>query len=177
MAEDPEESSEALRARARERISRGRLPRVKAARTWGGLGSGLSCDLCDMVILATQPEFEVQIDLAAPAEVVRFHRHCHTVWDLVRQELNPAPAQWTPVATRLPAAGELVEARLSLGGGRIIVLDVIYVGDSEGAPSWLNATTRGSLPVGWDPVEWRPRLATDTSPLQEPRDPRVPKSA
>jgi hypothetical protein len=177
MAEDAEESSEALRARALERISQGKLPRAKAARTWGGLGSGLSCDLCDTAILATQPEFEVQTDLAAPAETVRFHRRCHTIWDLVRQELVPEPAQWTPVATQLPAPGDLVEARLSLGGGRAIVLDVIYVGDSAGAPSWLNATTRAALPVGWDPVEWRQRATAVAAHSEVSTNSRVPKSA
>jgi hypothetical protein len=177
MAENAEESSEALRARARERISQGKLPRAKAARTWGGLGSGLSCDLCGTAILATQHEFEVQTDLAASAEVVRFHRRCHTIWDLVREELVPEPAQWTPVAIQLPAPGDIVEARLSLGAGRAIVLDVIYLGDSGGAQSWLNATTRASLPVGWDPVEWRLRSPAVTAHSEESTHPRVPKSA
>ena len=177
MAENEEESSEALRARARERIREGRLPRLKAARTWGGLGSGHLCDLCDTAILPTQPEFEVQPDLAVPSEVARFHRCCHTIWDLARQELVPVPALWTPVAMQLPAPGDLVEARLSLGGGRTILLDLIYVGDAGGTPSWLNATTRASLPIGWDPVEWRQRMAAVTSQTDGPAGPRVPKSA
>jgi hypothetical protein len=177
MAEHTEESSETLRAKAQERISQGKLPSTKPARTWGGLGSGLACDLCDMTILPTQPEFEVEPDLAAPAEVVRFHRRCHAIWDLVRQELVAIPSQWIPVATRLPAPGELVEVRLDLGGRRTILLDLIYVGESGGVDPWINATTRAALPVGWSPLEWRQRASAATPHAEEPVNPRVPKSA
>ena len=42
---------EMLRASVRERIDKGLLPRDKAARTWGGRGSGLTSSLCDLSIL------------------------------------------------------------------------------------------------------------------------------
>jgi hypothetical protein len=168
MSEPSEKDSGALRTRARERIEQGRLPSSKALRTWGGRGSGLRCDLCDAPIGSDEPEFELQLDLTVSAEPVRFHRVCHALWIEAREACEPHT--WRPVSEELPPLGVVVEARVSLSGRGPIILSVICLSsrqsnagsESDGdegsgaAPQWLNATTRGPLPEGWFPVEWRP---------------------
>ncbi len=124
MGEPSDRDTEALRARARERMRQGRLPHTKAARTWGGLGTGLPCDLCDAAILASEPEFELQLDLSAPSHSIRFHRQCHSIWNDVREEYTPAN-DWRPIAEQLPPLGVPVEARISLGATRSIILNLI----------------------------------------------------
>lgn len=177
MSEPSDIESGALRARARERIEQGRLPRAKALRTWGGLGSGLRCDLCDAPIADDEPEFELQLDGAPAGTPIRFHRLCHAIWNEAREECEPEGG-WRPVSREMPPPGAVVEARLSLGGRRSIILSVVCLssarasdesdpdGDGSAAPAeWANATTGGPLPEGWLPVEWRPlRGAGPASP-------------
>jgi len=144
-----------LRTRARERIRQGTLPRAQPARTWGGPGSGAGCDLCDTPIPPHEPEFELQLDLAEPGRLLRFHRQCHAAWEAARREFEPGG--WTQVSDALPPEGTVVEARLSLGAPRNIILDVQVVRERDAPPLWLNVTTREPLPKGWEPVEWRLR--------------------
>lgn len=170
MTEPSDTNLEALRSRARERISQGRLPRRQAARTWGGPGSGLPCDLCDTSILNSEPEFELQLE-STSTHVVRFHRRCHSIWEAARQE----SLQWTPVATAAPPSETPVEARVTMAEGRSVILDVICKQDERtGSLSWINATTSAPLPPGWQPIEWRHsvRTAADPSPSIEPSLPK-----
>lgn len=161
MSEPSEKDLEALRIRARERIEQGLLPRAKAVRTWGGLGSGLRCDLCDAAITASEPEFELQIDLALSAESVRFHRQCHTIWNEAREQHQRGG--WRSVEHDPPPIGALVEARISLGETRSVILSITRLAElqptttePDASGGWINATTGGPLPIGWRPLEWRP---------------------
>ncbi len=155
MGEPSDRNTEALRNRARERVRQGRLPRSKAARTWGGLGSGLPCALCDAAILSSEPEFELQLDLSDTSQSVRLHRQCHSIWNEVREEYSPT-SHWRLIVEQLPPFGAPVEARVSLGGGRSVILTVMCLKDpSAPACSWINITTGGPLPEGWCPIEWR----------------------
>lgn len=166
MSEPSEKASGALRARARERIDEGRLPRARALRTWGGRGSGLRCDLCDEAITSDEPEFELQLDPIPSGEPIRFHRLCHGLWNEAREDSEPGG--WRPVSRELPPPGVVVEARVTLGARRSIILSVICLSD-EGTvpPVWLNATTHGPLPEGWLPIEWRPPIgASSASPAE-----------
>lgn len=157
MAEPSEKDTDALRIRARERIEQGRLPRAKAIRTWGGLGTGLRCDLCDAAILSSEPEFELQLDLTS-TESVRLHRQCHAIWNEVREEWQPGG--WRSAAREPPPFGVVVEARVQLGEARSIILSVVWLSTDSAAGTWINATTGGPLPEGWRPVEWRPPTRT-----------------
>jgi hypothetical protein len=152
MGEGLEKNADALRIRARDRITQGKLPRAAAARIWGGPGAGAPCDLCDFPILSNEPEFELQMDSSNAATVVRLHRLCHAVWDTVRQEALPGP--WIAVSDLLPPIDTVVESRVSLGETRSIVLNVVRV-HASGAPGWLNPLTREPLPAGWQPIAWR----------------------
>jgi hypothetical protein len=145
---------ETLRARARERIAQQVLPRTKPARTWGGRGTGQHCSLCDEPIQENEPEMELEYEAAAPAQVVRFHLQCQSAWEAERQ--GPRPTSWTSVDAELPPLHAVVEARISLGEGRVLILSVMRVCDGESGPVvWLNATTNSQLPENWRPVEWR----------------------
>lgn len=167
MGEPSDRDTEALRARARERMRQGRLPRTKAARTWGGLGSGLACDLCDAAILSSEPEFELQLDLSMPSESVRFHRQCHAIWSEALERDSLAYG-WRPVDEELPPFGALVEARLRLGEARSLILNVRCLQEPPPAPpSWINATTGAPLPEGWRPLEWRYPPAPETEAAPE----------
>lgn len=175
MSEPSGEQVEPLRLRARELMSAGKLPRDKAIRTWGGSGSGLPCELCGAPIESSQPEFEIQLDLAPGSRSYRFHRTCHAVWDEMRGQLLRIP--WTRVASTPPPLGLVVEARVALGGGRSIILNVYR---EEGLPGgeqlFLNATTRAVLPDGWIPIEWRTLQALDGD-LTAPADAQLRFSA
>jgi hypothetical protein len=66
-----------LRNRARALIEEGRLPAVRVAQYWGGVGGGHDCSLCDKAIGAKDVEFEVE---TAGGSVFRFHFMCHAAW-------------------------------------------------------------------------------------------------
>jgi len=115
----------------------------------------LRCDLCDSAITSDEPEFELQLDPTPGGEPVRFHRLCHGLWNEAREDCEPGG--WRPVSRELPPPGAIVEARITLGARRSIILTVICLSDESTVPPvWLNATTRGPLPEGWLPIEWRP---------------------
>ena len=175
MSEPSEKDSGALRARARERIEQGRLPRARAVRTWGGRGNGLRCDLCDAVITSDEPEFELQLDIIPSGEPVRFHRLCHSLWNEAREDCEPGG--WRPVSRELPPPGIVVEARITFGTRRSIILNVVCLSD-EGTvpPVWLNATTRGPLPEGWIPIEWRPPAGATSASRSEGSSSSGPQS-
>jgi len=155
-----EKSQEALRVRALERIEQGLLPRAKPARTWGGRGSGLACNLCDTPILETDPEMELEFDGAASAKALRFHLQCQSAWDAARR--TPQASDWIPIGKALPPFDTPVEARLNMGTGRSVILGVSRLrGAGEGA--WLNATTHTPLPETWRPVEWRYPMGFEAS--------------
>jgi hypothetical protein len=174
----PDQDSEAgaLRARARERIQQGRLPRNRAARTWGGLGSGLPCDLCDAPILANEPEFELQLELSSSSAVVRFHRECHAIWESARADVQQG---WVPIEQTLPAADQPVEVRVSLSDARSVILNLIRVQASSGGDAqWLNAATLAALPEGWEPTAWRPLSpGQPQTAAPAPEIPSLPKRA
>ena len=121
---------------------------------WGGRGSGQACSLCDQPILDSEPEMELEYEGAEPQAVVRFHLQCQSVWDEMRQART---SPWTLVSNELPPLLRVVEARLSLGQQRSIILNVMRVNHGDTGPIvWLNATTNSPLPQHWQPVEWRP---------------------
>jgi hypothetical protein len=158
---------ESLRARARERIEQQVLPRTRPARTWGGRGTGQHCSLCDEPILDSEPEMELEYESAAPVQqVVRFHLQCQSAWEAERQ--GPRSSAWTSVDAELPPLHATVEARISLGEGRVLILSVMRVCDGESGPVvWLNATTNSQLPEKWIPVEWRALPAQHAAPVTE----------
>ena len=148
-----DKNQDTLGARAREQVEQGLLPRAKAARSWGGRGSGLPCSLCDTPILATEPEMELEFDGAASARVLRFHLQCQSAWDMARRE--PAADAWTDISANLPPFDAVVEARLNMGASRSVILGVVRARTPDGAGCWMNATTQAPLPPAWLPVEWR----------------------
>ena len=167
MGGPSQQGLEELRARARERIEQQLLPRAKPARMWGGRGTGLACNLCDAPILQSEPEMELEYETPAAIPVVRFHLHCQTVWEAERQP--PRLSSWTPVERELPPLHAIVEARLALGEGRSVILNVMRVCDGETGPVvWLNATTNSQLPETWRPVEWRSLASAPATPAIEP---------
>jgi hypothetical protein len=167
MGDIDTENEEALQVRARERIERDLLPREKPSRMWGGRGTGLACNLCDAPILDSEPEMELEYEPPATTPTVRFHLRCQSIWDVARQV--PKPSQWISVQRELPPLHTMVEARLSLGGTRSIILNVMRVCDGETGPVvWLNATTNGQLPEAWHPIEWRHLPLPEQPPAAAP---------
>jgi hypothetical protein len=100
-------------------------------------------------------EFELEFeDRGGAARVIHLHRGCQAIWD---SERRPRREVWTPVQRAVPAIGATVEARLTLGLGRSIILSVMRAADDEGSIVWLNVTSGAPLPATWRPVEWRSR--------------------
>jgi len=72
----------ALRPIARERISKGHLPRKVRSTLWGGNGTGELCALCDKTILPSEVELEVEALVNGTLQTLRFHVICETAWQL-----------------------------------------------------------------------------------------------
>jgi hypothetical protein len=152
LGEHSRQHEELLRARARERIAQNLLPHSKPLRVWGGYGSGLVCSLCDEPIHPNEPEMELEYEASGHHPVVRFHLRCQVLWDAARQVKM---SQWISTREAMPPLHTVVEARIAVGNGGV-VLNVIRICDGRTGPViWLNATTNTQLPEGWQPIEWR----------------------
>jgi len=60
------------------------LPTEEPVKVWGGMGSGLKCDGCDVPILSSEPEIEVEMP---DARTLRFHVACDGLWRVLKQAL------------------------------------------------------------------------------------------
>jgi hypothetical protein len=75
-----------LRARIRQLLAEGRLPRRGQDRTWAGPGTGGACAACGAPIGVAETEYELEYQETAPdSGVYRFHRLCLVAWELERQ--------------------------------------------------------------------------------------------
>jgi len=72
----------ALRPLARDRISKGRLPRKVRPPLWGGNGTGQLCALCDKTIPPSEVELEVEALVNGTLRTLRFHVLCESAWQL-----------------------------------------------------------------------------------------------
>ena len=68
---------DAASARIMDKLSQCTLPTDEPVRRWGGFGSGLPCDGCDVAITSTEPEHEVEM---ADGRTLRFHVACDGLW-------------------------------------------------------------------------------------------------
>jgi len=178
MGDSASKNDNDLRARARQLIGAGSLPRAKAARTWGGLGSGLLCTLCNQPILKTEPEFELQFDTSSTTPAIRFHRECHSLWEAARHEPMMEHERWTPVSQLMPPNGAPVEVRWEMGDARVIILGSMIAHDvGTGELIWINLTTRAPLPHGWRPIEWRPSPSSGVAQAAGHVTSSIPKRA
>lgn len=59
--------------RITDKLWRRALPTEEPVKVWGGVGSGLKCDGCDVPILPSEPELEVEMP---DARALRFHVAC-----------------------------------------------------------------------------------------------------
>ena len=66
-----------LRERAREGMQSGTLPRRTPAATWGGLGDGRACAVCEQRVAGH--ELEVEFDVAPIT--YRMHVSCFRAWE------------------------------------------------------------------------------------------------
>jgi hypothetical protein len=53
-------NEESVREKARDALRSGKLPRRNPDRTWGGLGVGAMCTICDLPMRRDEMEFEIQ---------------------------------------------------------------------------------------------------------------------
>ena len=72
-SKDPTE----LKRMITEKRRLGRLPRIAAARTWAGSGSGEACILCEFPIETGQIEYEVEWRDGQDLQLLRFHELCY----------------------------------------------------------------------------------------------------
>jgi hypothetical protein len=71
-----------LRRVARDRISKGKLPRTVPRRMWGGQGAGRICALCDEGIKPAEMELELEQRIDGNLQSFRFHVVCHSLWQI-----------------------------------------------------------------------------------------------
>jgi hypothetical protein len=74
-----------LRAKARERLQAGTLPRQHVSRTFGGDGCGAPCAVCEAMVTRSQLELEVKFHQNGSAEpgtaTYHFHMRCFAAWE------------------------------------------------------------------------------------------------
>ena len=77
------EMSLGLRQRTRERIQLGELPNRKPSSTWGGMGSGARCAVCDGYLSSSEMELEFEIKPldGQNGGIYRMHVSCYTDWE------------------------------------------------------------------------------------------------
>ena len=68
---------DAVSTRIMDKLVRGTLPDADPVRVWGGYGTGLLCDGCDMAIASNEQEHEVEMP---NGRRLRFHDPCHGLW-------------------------------------------------------------------------------------------------
>jgi hypothetical protein len=78
-------AADALRRRAQERIRAGTLPLQTPDRSWAGRGSGEACGVCGLPIEPTSPEYDLEFMSDSVPVLVRFHRVCLAMWELLRR--------------------------------------------------------------------------------------------
>jgi hypothetical protein len=78
----------ALREKARAVVQSGKLPSRRPDGTWGGLGVGASCTICELPVTKDQMEFEIEFarDGDNPG-LDEFHVHirCFAAWEFERR--------------------------------------------------------------------------------------------
>jgi hypothetical protein len=83
-----------LRTKAREAVERGKIPRRRPDRTWGGPGVGATCSICDEPVTSAQLEFEIQFSRDGDNPGLdKYHVHirCFAAWEFERREDGGAP--------------------------------------------------------------------------------------
>jgi hypothetical protein len=77
----------ARRAKAREAILSGRLPRTRPDRRFGGFGIGATCAVCGDLIGREEMQTEIEFNRhGVPPGIDRYHLHprCYIAWDAER---------------------------------------------------------------------------------------------
>lgn len=80
-------SERSLRERVRLQLGDGALPREQPRRVYGGLGIGVSCNICGRAVAADENELQLQfIRDSDSLSIVIFHLHprCYAAWELER---------------------------------------------------------------------------------------------
>ena len=81
-----------LREKARAAVQSGKLPSRRPDRTWGGLGVGALCAVCERPVTKQEMEFEIQFarDGDNPG-LNKFHVHirCFAAWEFERSKAQP----------------------------------------------------------------------------------------
>jgi hypothetical protein len=62
----------------------GTLPADEPVKTWGGPGSGLVCDACDLAISSEDYEHELHMK---NERVMHFHVACSNLWQILKEAL------------------------------------------------------------------------------------------
>ena len=82
-----------LREKAREVIQAGKLPDRRPDRTWGRLGAGADCIICNATLKPDEIEFEIEfVGNGNKAGLDKYHVHlrCFAAWELERDNLDLA---------------------------------------------------------------------------------------
>jgi hypothetical protein len=62
------------------RLNVSSLRRATPVRMWGGKGCGEPCDLCRVIVTASDVEYEVEAQLDGATVMLHFHPRCHDAW-------------------------------------------------------------------------------------------------
>jgi len=80
-----------LREKAREVIQTGKLPNRRPDRTWGGLGAGADCIICNAPLKPDEVEFEIEFARNGNnpgLDQYHVHLRCFAAWELERDNLD-----------------------------------------------------------------------------------------
>jgi hypothetical protein len=74
------------------------LHRAEPLKLFGGRSSGAACDLCRVLINASDPEYEVEAVLDGATIALHFHVKCYDLWRASRDAPGDADALDPPEA-------------------------------------------------------------------------------
>ncbi len=80
-------SETSLREKVRLQLGEGALPKDPPRRVYGGLGIGVSCNICGRPVGADENELQLQFVRDSDSmSIVMFHLHprCYAAWELER---------------------------------------------------------------------------------------------
>jgi hypothetical protein len=79
---------QALREKARRVLRAGKLPNRRPDRTWGGVGVGAPCAVCDLPVEHDQREFEIEFARHRDNPGLdKYHVHirCFAAWEFAQR--------------------------------------------------------------------------------------------
>lgn len=75
-----------VRRAVQAKLESGALPRYGSVQLWGGAGTGLPCDACELPVEVNHAEITADLDSDEAQSTLRLHPHCFSIWQAERSK-------------------------------------------------------------------------------------------